>query len=414
MINRLFTILLFLFVTNQLTAQNIDYTKKIINELCSEEMAGRGYVNKGDKNAATYINKQLKAFNTNFFDKNYFQKLSFPINTFPGNMQLEINAKKLKAVDEFVVSPNCPTIKGRFPIVYLPATADTVDAIFDSIVKIDFSGKFVVAPFKKRSLTRNNPLKAAGVIVPKESLIWWASTGFEVAKTPLILVQDSLLSDSAKSISLNVENNFIEDYKTQNVVAFIPGTEKADSFIVFTAHYDHLGLMGKGNMFAGANDNASGVAMLLNLAEHYSKTENKPKYTTVFLFFTGEESGLRGSKHFAQNPLFNLQKIKALINLDMVGSGSEGIAIVNGKENKRISNRLKSINDQKDYFPNVLIRGESCNSDHCFFHKAGVASVFIYTRGKEHKDYHNLHDTPDRLPLTKFSALFNLLVDYGR
>lgn len=413
-IRRLAIILFLLNVVNVLNAQNIEYAKTVIKELCSEEMAGRGYVGKGDKNAASFISNELKALNINSFKKNYYQKLSFPINTFPGTISVNINGTALKAVNEFVVSPNCPAVKGEFPITYLPQAADTVDAIFDSIAQIDYSGTFVVAPFKKRKLTRNNPFKAAGVIVPKQSLYWWASTGFNVAKTPLILVQDSLVSDTAKSIGLIIENKFIEKYNSQNVTAFIPGYEIPDSFLVFTAHYDHLGAMGKGNIFPGANDNASGVAMLLNLARHYSKEGNKPKYTTVFIFFAGEETGLHGSRHFANNPLFDLEKVKALINLDMVGSGSEGIALVNGKENKAISDRIQGINNQNNYFPNILIRGESCNSDHCFFHKAGIPAVFIYTRGKEHKAYHVLEDTPETLPLTKYSELFKLLVEFAQ
>lgn len=398
---------------NLLSGQNIDYSRTVINELCSPNMAGRGYVNDGDKKAATYIAKQLKLHNTLAFDKNYLQKVSFPINTFPGEMQVLIDEKNITPVEDFIASPNCKSIKGTFPIVYLPEAADTIDAVFDSLLHIDFTDKFVVAPFKHRKLTREKSLKTSGVLIPKQSLIWWASTAFEVAEVPLILVKDSLLLDSPKNITVDIKHKFYKNYKSQNIAAFIPGSEHSDSLIVFTAHYDHLGLMGDGNMFAGANDNASGTAMLLSLSKHYSKIENKPKYTTVFLFFTGEEAGLLGSQFFVHNPLFDLDRIKALINLDMVGSGSEGIALVNGKNTPWITNRIKSINDKKNYFTDILIRGESCNSDHCFFHKEGVPSVFIYTRGKEHKEYHTLKDTPENLPLTKFSELFNLLVEFS-
>jgi hypothetical protein len=96
----------------------------------------------------------------------------------------------------------------------------------------------------------------------------------------------------------------------------------------------------------------------------------------------------------------------------MVGSGSEGISIVNGENAPKIVSDLTSINNEKSYLPEIKARGESCNSDHCFFHKNGVSAVFIYTRGKEFKEYHNLNDNPEKLPLTAFYELQKLMIDF--
>ncbi len=403
----------FFLITNNIIAQDTTYIKNIIHNLSSASMYGRGYVKKGDKIAAKYIENELKSYNILPFKDSYFQNVTFPINTFPENMSISINAKALKAVKQFVVSPDCPSISGKFPIAFLPEAADTSQVIFDSIMAVNYKGKFIVSPFKKRKLSYENPFKASGIIIPKSNISWWASTGYREAKVPTLYIIDSILTDSTMTISLNINNKFYKNYESQNVAAYIPGNAQPDSFIVFTAHYDHLGIMGEGNVFTGANDNASGVAMVLALANHYSKKETKPKYSTVFLFFTGEEAGLLGSKHYIYNPLFPLENIKALINLDMVGSGSEGIGIVNGKENKWITQRIQTINNRESYLPNILVRGKSCNSDHCFFHKAGVPAVFIYTQGKEHKEYHNLKDTYENLPLTKFSELLNLLIKFA-
>jgi len=212
---------------------------------------------------------------------------------------------------------------------------------------------------------------------------------------------------------VNFDNNFKEAYKTQNVLGMVKGSEEPDSIVVFTAHYDHLGCMGKGNIFRGANDNASGTAMVLTLAEYFAKPENKPKYTMAFLFFAAEESGLLGSEFFVKNPLFPLAQIKALVNLDMVGSGSDGITLVNGEKNSLITSVFQSLNTKNSYFPNIQIRGEACNSDHCLFDKVGVPAVFIYTRGDECKEYHNLDDKPENLPLTKFKELKQLLIEFA-
>ena len=119
-----------------------------------------------------------------------------------------------------------------------------------------------------------------------------------------------------------------------------------------------------------------------------------------------------GYKYYIENPLIPLSNIKALINLDMVGSGSEGLAVVNGKSNMQISEEIKSINDTHNYFTNIQVKSGSCNSDHCFFDKAGVPSVFLYTRGDEFTAYHNLDDVPEDLPLTKFTELYKLLIEW--
>ncbi|MEO8762057.1 MAG: M28 family peptidase, partial [Bacteroidia bacterium] len=179
--------------------------------------------------------------------------------------------------------------------------------------------------------------------------------------------------------------------------------------IMFTAHYDHLGMMGSKTYFPGANDNASGVSMLLNLVKYYTK--NPPKYKTVFVFFAGEEAGLLGSKYFTENPPFELSKIKFLINLDLLGTGDEGITVVNATVFKSQFELLKKINAEKNYLPLVKPRDKAHNSDHYWFTERGVPSFFIYTMGGI-KAYHDVYDVSKTLPLTKYKAVFNLLTDF--
>ncbi|MCK9205617.1 MAG: M20/M25/M40 family metallo-hydrolase [Salinivirgaceae bacterium] len=393
-------------------AQDSLYIRGVINQLCSEKFAGRGYVNHGDAKAAKFLSKELEKKGVLPFSSSYFQEFSFPMNTFPGDMNAAFDSVELSAVADYVVSPDCPSIKGTYGLVYLPASCDTSDHVLDSLKAIDFTGKIVVAPFLKRSWREGNPFRSSGWVIPKKSIYWWASTGHEVAATPLLLIRDSALLMQPKTIRLAIENHFIENHKTQNVLAFIHGAQIPDSFIVFTAHYDHLGRMGKGNLFTGANDNASGTTMLLALANYFTQKGNKPKYSIAFLFFAAEEAGLLGSIYYVEHPVFPLSKIKTLINLDMVGSGSEGISVVNGEANPNIVAQLNTLNQIGGYLPDIKAGGESCNSDHCFFHKAGVPSVFIFTRGPECKEYHNLKDTPANLPLTKFWELQSLLIKF--
>ena len=86
--------------------------------------------------------------------------------------------------------------------------------------------------------------------------------------------------------------------------------------------------MGKKTYFPGGNDNASGTSMVLNLMEYYSNPINKPRYTIVFILFAGEEAGLLGSEYYTTHPTKDLNKIKFLLNLDLMGTGEEGMMVV--------------------------------------------------------------------------------------
>jgi Zn-dependent M28 family amino/carboxypeptidase len=224
----------------------------------------------------------------------------------------------------------------------------------------------------------------------------------------LITIKREVISSLPKKISVDINSKYIENYITNNIIGYLPGD--SDSTVVFSAHYDHVGHMGFKTYFPGANDNASGVAMLLNLAKLLSKEKNL-KYTVVFMFFSAEELGILGSKYYVDYPLFPLESIKFLINLDMVGTGDEGIKVVNGSVFDKEFTLLSDLNFKFQYLPDVQSRGAAANSDHYFFYKNGVKSFFIYTLGK-YKEYHNLHDNAENLPLNEFEDLAALLIDF--
>ncbi len=213
-------------------------------------------------------------------------------------------------------------------------------------------------------------------------------------------------------------------YRSQNVCGYIPG--ETDSMIVFTAHYEHLGMSGD-TIFYGAHDNASGTAAMLDLARIVGSgqwvvdstrgqvlpTTNHPlptKYTYVFLFFGGEESGLIGSHYFADNPLINLNKVKLLVNIDLFCGGDEGLMVVNAntKETKPYVDLLTQINDEGHYAAKIGRRDNAANSDHYFFTR-DCPSVFIYTLGGPYGGYHSPEDTCDGCGLGNYMNFMTLL-----
>jgi Zn-dependent M28 family amino/carboxypeptidase len=169
--------------------------------------------------------------------------------------------------------------------------------------------------------------------------------------------------------------------------------------------------MGSDVVFRGANDNASGVAMLLNLAKHFAVPENQPRISIAFIAFAGEELGLEGSFHYVQNPVFPLKDIEFLVNLDILGTGDEGITVVNGSVHSKEFETLTELNDQKAYLTQVKKRGKAAISDHYPFSEVGVPCFYMYTMGGI-QAYHDVYDLPETLPLTEFEDIFSLITDF--
>jgi Zn-dependent M28 family amino/carboxypeptidase len=182
-----------------------------------------------------------------------------------------------------------------------------------------------------------------------------------------------------------------------------------DSFIVFSAHYDHLGIMGTEAIFTGANDNASGCAMMLSLAKHYAA--HPAKYSMAFIGWGGEELGLLGSFNYVEHPVFPLGKIKFMVNVDIMGTGDDGITVVNGTGYKPRFDSMVVINKKLNLLKEVKIRNNAANSDHYPFVEKGVPAFFIYTLGGI-KAYHDIYDKRETLPMTKFKEVYILLTEF--
>jgi hypothetical protein len=403
-------------------SQNIGYARKAIDTLASPFMEGRGYVNHGDRKAADYIAGQFAEDGLSAFNNGYFQPYTFPMNTFPGEVNVTVNGKKLVAARDFLVNASSPAIHGEYKVFRI--SKDNVKSekdlgrlirkFPDKIVLIDKEGienKRVLSFLD--SLKYVNNTGAAGLAyVTGSKLTWSVMAGKSVKSFPILEISRQSLPAKPKKIRVNIENEFFSNYPTQNVLGYIKGSVLPDTFLVFTAHYDHLGRMGSEARFPGANDNASGTAMLLDMARHYSRPENKPYYSIAFFSFSGEEAGLHGATYCADHPPFPLSQIKFLVNMDMVGTGREGITMVNATVFKDAYNRMVKINADNEYILTVKERGESCNSDHCPFYKKGVPAVFIYSMGKEFGEYHNPDDISAKLPLTEYEDIFRLIVAF--
>ena len=204
---------------------------------------------------------------------------------------------------------------------------------------------------------------------------------------------------------------------SENIWAYIEGSEKPNEVLVISAHYDHIGIE-NGEIYNGADDDGSGTVALLEIAQAFAKAKKEghgPKRSILFLHVTGEEHGLLGSSYYAQNPLFTLANTIADINIDMIGrhdefhNDSSNYTYLIGSDylstdlynicedaNKKYVNLFLDykFNDRND--PNRFYY----RSDHYNFAKNGIPSVFLFTG--VHADYHKATDEVDKI---EFDAL---------
>ena len=400
-------------------SQDIEYARRIIDTLASNSMHGRGYALGGDKIAAEFIEKEMNQIGLYKFNNDYIQEFYVNANTFPGNMDLEFDNVRLKAGYDYIVSPTSCRISGVFEIMRLNKAVVENKKALKKFEKSDFSKKILIIDDEGIELEEqkkifntalSNPYNAKAVIIIKSTLSAWA-TANKVGNYVEIEVKRSSMPLFVNKVVIDVENKFQEAYPTQNLVGYVKGSLEPDSFVVFTAHYDHIGCMGRQCVFPGANNDAYGVAMFLDMAQHYSEEENVPPVSMVFIFFSGDELGYLGSEYFVNNPLFPLSHIKCLINLDLMGTGQDGIKIVNGMVHKDLFKTISLINNEYGYIKEVQARGEAANSDHQSFHKKGVRSLYIYSLGGT-SEYHNVLDKASTLPLSEYDDLSRLLMDF--
>ena len=227
--------------------------------------------------------------------------------------------------------------------------------------------------------------------------------------------RDSLTSiDAAETqIMLTYFRKQLELQST-NVLGMIEGTDKKNEYVLITAHYDHLGIKG-GEIYPGADDNGSGTATVIKIAEAFAKARDEgsiPRRTLVFMLVSGEENGLWGSYFYTSHPVYPLEQITVNLNMDMVGrtdfeynKDKDSVNYIYVIGDDKLSSELRPINESAnkitrlklDYKYNDLKNPKRYyyRSDHFNFASKGVPVIF-YTDG-EHADYHKPSDISDKI-----------------
>jgi len=242
----------------------------------------------------------------------------------------------------------------------------------------------------------------------------------EMCGNPLIL----------KGVNLNIRVRFKDrrEIESPNVIGFLPGSDPylQNEYLIIGAHYDHEGMSEEG-VFLGADDNASGVAGLLELAEAFARAPVKQQRSILFISFAAEEKGTLGSKYYSQNPLIPLENAAAMINMDEIGRN--GAATFRDMHSPDLEEKgenylmalysaqtpiLEEINAEVneiyrleiDFDPNISFYGAS---DHVNFHQCDIPCIFYFTGF--HPDYSSVNDTPDKINYPKMVRIVRLI--YG-
>ncbi len=407
-------ILMIAFVASSF-AQDTQYVRKQLVELCGPEMHGRGYYKRGDSIAAFYIADQFKKLGIKSFSGDFIQRYNFNVNRVNRTI-VKFNGKELKFNTDYVVSPYSAPVKGVFkPVIINAGLMQNPDKFLEAVnnaaapkvLVLDSAG--LKNPGLYRFIRGLAIAREMGIVAVVEVSPTTPGThpGRWQGKVGEIKVGKHAVPDKLTEVELDVESEYLEHYPTQNVVGYLPG--QTDQYIVFTAHYDGYGSYGEGNYNAAAEDNGSGTAMVMDLARHYM-SNSKPYYSVAFMLFSGEEVGLMGSKNYVANPLFPLDKIKLVINLDMVMTGQDGVLLFGGNNWPNEAAIVQKINEKNQYMKNVENRDGTANSDHFPFQEKGVHSIFFLTKGPSGRG-HGPDDTYDKLPLYAYENLFKLVTE---
>ncbi len=210
-----------------------------------------------------------------------------------------------------------------------------------------------------------------------------------------------------KKMHINAKVKPIKDGKGENVVAVLPGSdpELRSQYIIVGGHMDHTGMDHHGHIYHGADDNASGTAIVMELARIFTSRPERPRRSILFVAFGAEEQGLCGSKYFACHPPFPARNIVAMLNFDMEGMGDGGVGISGVNYFPDILPSLTSLWSDSLRKKTRLGRGWGMGgSDHAHFIEQGIPAIGFYSTGG-HPFYHQFEDVPALINVTSLQSV---------
>lgn len=418
----------------------------IIEELASEKYKGRLAGTKGNELATNYIANYFKKIGLDYpndyesylqyFDQNVIFTYDTPkLEIIDGDGQID---KEYKYIDDFSVDifNTKISIKGDVngKAVVLEKAEDlenNMDNYENKILLVStavYSNKGLGYIIDR--VIRSNS-KVAGLIVEVDvkypnyryegfvvATNAYPTTKFTEGKPMLFYstkeVFEELVDFSQRGLDIHMQSNLaLENVTSANVIGVIEGEDDnlKDQFIIIGAHFDHVGDNKNGTYNPGALDNASGTAVMMEIARVIKEGNYKPKKSLLFIAFNGEEEGLYGSKYYANNPAYPLNKDNAvMINLDMVGSKTELPLTLMSFDKKNTNLRSALYQYTKDLgIESVQDVGQG--SDHAAFAAKGIDSICLIHMDLKN-GYHTPRDTLDKVDEERIGEVTKLVLYY--
>lgn len=445
----LFLTITLLFLTNsiflRLSAQDSLYIQKIICDLSTPEMYGRGTPYQGDLKAALYIRNELENMQIQPLGDSYFQ--IYPIFGYDmsGKVSFVLNSDTLENFYDYRLPFHTPSINGTFNVIAAPLeildyTYDNGNVVFSKTAKrkwtkfkktyqnriqteIIYFDMDQIQNLQTDSLTKKritdhlnewkidstNIFGFKHIVIGTKTLPGFGTRPYPLKDFSLFYIKPEFLQTNNNKIDIHFTNK-MEWRTTQNVNGIVKGTQYPDSFVVFMAHYDHLGLLGDDCIFHGAFDNASGTAYVLAFAKYFK--QNPAPFSTVFALVSGEESGLQGSTFFVNNPLIPLENIKIVLNFDLMCGGNDGLLFFNGIDTlcAPFLAVMESLNNKIQLVPKIDKRRNIPNSDHYPFTLKKIPALFALTMGGMKPPTHHPEDSCESCGVDASEKIMKLFI----
>lgn len=411
-----------------------------IKELSSDKYKGRLAGTEENEKAAQYLAQcfeKVKLESPEGLD-NYIQKYTTKVQIIKNEPVLQLEdkdgkvIKKFKYTENFVIralSNKTRDIDIKAPL-FKVESLEAMDELKDSM-----DGKIVLFPISSIKdkttgelvslLYRHNVLAGIGEFDTKSKYRKYSSIPITPLCGPWVmggykpyLFADNdtykELSEAAdKNLFLRFICSFEQDFKrpVSNVIGLIEGSDPKlkDEYIIIGSHFDHLGDNMNGTYNPGALDNASGTAGLLEIARIVKSNKIQPKKSILFIAFNGEEYGMKGSKHYVNNPIYPLDKA-VMINMDMIGAAENMPLTIAIKDYSGFELQSELYKYAKELNIEAK-RGESSGSDHASFASEGVASVMLIDRDFEN-GYHSPNDNMEDISKSKIEQVVKLVLHY--
>lgn len=439
-----------------------DELKTRLFTVASAENAGRDTPSPGLENAANYIESNFKSFGLLPGNNGTYRQFYPLFKDSVLSSQVVVNGQSFDPLKDYIVQSSNYSHGMNFS-EFVFAGYGIVDDQRNDYKDLDVTGKLVVildgmpegykpvqpgmrSPSGTFGKLQNAQKKSAAAVLviagnfPRRAgndRGSWNIRGFSSMVTPPLYtvsenIAASLMGKDGEKILTAIKTQPLDPkvYKANitlgftkttttgsaaNVLGYVEGTDKKDEWVIVTAHYDHVGTR-NGNIYYGADDDGSGTVSVLEMAEAFAKAKAEgkgPRRSILFMTVSGEEHGLWGSAHYADNPVYPLEKTTVNLNIDMIGrvgneyqkeTDSANYVYIIGDD--KLSSDLTPITDQVNNTYTKLKLDRKYNdpkdpnrfyyrSDHYNFAEKGIPIIFYFNG--VHKDYHQPTDTPDKI-----------------